>query len=40
MALQWNKNLETGIGSIDSQHKRLFEEADKLFEAGKTGKSK
>lgn len=40
MAIKWNKNLETGIITIDNQHKKLFEEADKLFEAGKTGKSK
>jgi hemerythrin len=40
MALLWNKNLEVGVDLIDTQHKKWFEKADQLFEAGKTGKSK
>lgn len=40
MALQWTKNLEVGVELIDSQHKKWFEKASQLFEAGKSGKSK
>jgi len=40
MALLWNKNYEVGVDLIDSQHKKWFEKADQLFEAGKSGKSK
>lgn len=40
MALLWTKNLEVGVSLIDEQHKKWFEKADKLFEAGKNGKSK
>lgn len=40
MALLWSKNLEVGVDLIDSQHKKWFEKADQLFEAGKNGKSK
>jgi hemerythrin len=40
MALLWTKNLEVGVDLIDTQHKKWFEKADQLFEAGKTGKSK
>ena len=40
MALLWTKNLEVGVGLIDQQHKKWFEKADQLFEAGKSGKSK
>ena len=40
MALAWTKNLEVGISLIDTQHKKWFEKADQLFEAGKNGKSK
>lgn len=40
MALLWTKNLEVGVDLIDSQHKKWFEKADQLFEAGKSGKSK
>lgn len=40
MALLWTKNLEVGVELIDSQHKKWFEKADQLFEAGKSGKSK
>lgn len=40
MALLWTKNLEVGVDLIDTQHKKWFEKADQLFEAGKNGKSK
>lgn len=40
MALAWTKNLEVGVDLIDTQHKKWFEKADQLFEAGKNGKSK
>lgn len=40
MALLWTKNFEVGVDLIDSQHKKWFEKADQLFEAGKSGKSK
>ncbi|OPZ87850.1 MAG: Bacteriohemerythrin [Firmicutes bacterium ADurb.Bin419] len=40
MALLWTKNLEVGVDLIDSQHKKWFEKADQLFEAGRSGKSK
>lgn len=40
MGLLWTKNLEVGVDLIDKQHKKWFEKADQLFEAGKQGKSK
>lgn len=40
MAIVWTKNLEVGVTLIDEQHKKWFEKADQLFEAGKNGKSK
>ncbi|MDI3535654.1 MAG: hemerythrin [Eubacteriaceae bacterium] len=40
MAIQWTPDLSVGVENIDSQHKIWFEKADKLFEAGKSGKSK
>lgn len=40
MGLLWTKNLEVGVDLIDTQHKKWFEKADQLFEAGKNGKSK
>lgn len=40
MSLLWTKNLEVGVRLIDEQHKKWFEKADQLFEAGKNGKSK
>jgi len=33
MALSWNKNLETGINIVDSQHKELVENLNKFFDA-------
>ena len=40
MALMWTQNLAVGVELIDQQHKTWFEKADKLFEAGKQGKTK
>ena len=40
MGILWTKNLEVGVELIDSQHKKWFEKADQLFQAGKSGKSK
>ena len=40
MAILWTPNLSVGVTNIDAQHKKLFEKADQLFEAGKAGKSK
>ncbi|WP_026393262.1 bacteriohemerythrin [Acetobacterium malicum] len=40
MAIVWTQDLSVGVNSIDKQHQQLFEMADELFEAGKTGKSK
>lgn len=40
MAIVWTQDLSVGVSSIDKQHQQLFEMADQLFEAGKTGKSK
>src|SRR6056297_1021189 len=33
MLVSWNSKMETGIDEIDRQHKRLFEIAEKLYEA-------
>ncbi len=40
MAIEWTPNLSVGVKSIDDQHKTLFEKANQLFEAGKSGKTK
>lgn len=40
MAIVWTPDLSVGVTNIDSQHKKLFEQADQLFSAGKAGKSK
>jgi len=40
MAIEWTPNLTVGVSSIDDQHKKLFEMADQLFEAGRNNKSK
>ncbi|WP_326910394.1 bacteriohemerythrin [Sedimentibacter sp. MB31-C6] len=40
MSIQWKPSLEIGVEKIDQQHKIWFEKADKLFEAGKQGKTK
>ena len=29
MAIEWTPNLSVGVASIDDQHKKLFEMADK-----------
>ncbi|MBC7321366.1 hemerythrin family protein [bacterium] len=33
MAISWNKNLETGIQIVDSQHKALVDKLNQFFEA-------
>jgi hemerythrin len=40
MAIEWTSNLSVGVASIDDQHKKLFQMADQLFEAGRNNKSK
>ncbi|MEL7655870.1 MAG: hemerythrin family protein [Bacillota bacterium] len=40
MAIEWTSNLTVGVNSIDDQHKKLFEMATQLFEAGKNNKTK
>lgn len=40
MAIEWTPNLTVGISSIDQQHKTLFDKANQLFDAGKSGKTK
>ena len=40
MAIEWTPNLTVGVNSIDDQHKKLFEKANQLFEAGKNNKTK
>lgn len=34
--IQWNDNLKTGISTIDEQHQKLFETANKLEECKHT----
>lgn len=40
MAILWNPSLLVGVERIDNQHKSLIDHANKLFEAGKNGKSR
>lgn len=40
MAIEWTPNLTVGVASIDDEHKKLFEMADQLFEAGRNNKTK
>ena len=40
MAIEWTPNLTVGVNSIDDQHKKLFDMANQLFEAGKNNKTK
>ncbi|MEI8216009.1 MAG: bacteriohemerythrin [Eubacteriales bacterium] len=40
MAVLWTENLSVGVEIIDNEHKKLFEMADQLFDAGKKGKAK
>lgn len=40
MAIEWTTNLAVGVNSIDDQHKKLFDMANQLFEAGKNNKTK
>jgi hemerythrin-like metal-binding protein len=37
MKLTWDDSYNTGIDAIDSQHKRLFEIANSLFDSLETG---
>jgi hemerythrin len=38
MDMLWTKSLETGIDSIDNQHKELFHQIDILLDPGKTNR--
>lgn len=40
MAIEWQKDLETGIEIIDDQHRELFSRFNKLLEACKEGKGR
>lgn len=40
MSLNWDNTLATGISTIDSQHKELFERINQLLIAMKSGKGK
>ncbi len=37
--MPWTKNLAVGVELIDSEHIKLFEMADQLFEAGRNHKA-
>jgi hemerythrin len=38
--MPWTPNLSVGVPLIDDQHKKWFENAEKLFEAGKNNQAK
>lgn len=38
--MPWTQNLSVGVAIIDDQHKKLFEMADRLFDAGRNHKAK
>ncbi len=38
--MPWTQNLSVGVDLIDDQHKKLFEMAEQLFEAGRQRKAK
>jgi hemerythrin len=40
MPIVWNPNLAVGVKHIDDQHKKWFEKANELFEAGKERRAK
>jgi len=40
MAIEWNKDLETGNSNIDNQHKELFRRFDSLMDACNQRKGK
>ena len=40
MAIEWNNNLETGVGEIDTQHKELFRRFNILLTACNEGKGR
>jgi len=37
MAVNWVSSLEVGVDEIDAQHKRLFEQVDRLVESVRSG---
>jgi hemerythrin len=39
MLMPWNQNLAVGVPLLDEQHKKWFEMADQLFEAGRNRKA-
>ncbi|HWI39994.1 MAG TPA: bacteriohemerythrin [Verrucomicrobiae bacterium] len=40
MAIEWRKDLETGVGQIDDQHRELFKRFNGLLDACNQGKGK
>ena len=40
MAIEWTKDLETGVALIDEQHKELFDRVNKLLAASSQGRGK
>ncbi len=40
MAIEWQKNLEIGIGTVDNQHRELFRCFNGLLEACNAGKGR
>jgi len=40
MAIQWTESLETGVDTIDEQHKELVVRVNRLLEACQQGKGK
>ena len=40
MSIVWTPNLSVGVEHIDDQHKKWFEKANALFEAGKKRRAK
>lgn len=40
MAIEWTPDLAVGVDKIDEQHKMLYEEVNKLFEACRHGQAK
>jgi hemerythrin len=40
MAIEWRENLETGIDTVDDQHRELFSRFNKLLEACNAGKGR
>jgi hemerythrin len=40
MAIEWTKDLETGVALIEEQHKELFDRVNKLLAASSQGRGK